>query len=141
MAERLPSDHDAIDSHRVTVERIGRTSRPSVSIPAGVDLDPGDRCVVSLAGTETHAVVDSGFDGDARIGAVADSRSAAGEGPTGRFADWLESVDIPIGRSIALDVITPGYKIGLRPPGERVIYHTRDPPDRSLTSIARDLVE
>ncbi|MFW6436368.1 MAG: DUF7112 family protein [Halococcoides sp.] len=140
MAERIPCDHASIEHHRVTVERVGRR-RPAIPIPDAVDLVAGDRSIVSLAGTETYAVVDSDFDGDPRIDAVAEMRSDVGDGPSGRLADWLDSVDVSIGRSLTMDVVTPGYKIGLRPPGERVTYRTRDAPDRSLHSIARDLSE
>ncbi|AWB27702.1 DUF7112 family protein [Halococcoides cellulosivorans] len=140
MSERIPCDHASIESHRVTVERVGRR-RPAIPIPDAVDLAVGDRCVVSLGGTETHAVVESDVEDAPRITAVGETRADAGEGPSGRLADWLDSVDVQIGRSVTMDVVTPGYKIGLRPPGESVTYQTRDPPDRSLDSIARDLSE
>lgn len=140
MSEWIPSDHDAVDSHRVRVEGVGRTDRPAVPIPEAVDLSAGDRCIVSLAGTETYAVVESDFDGQPRITSVAASRSTAGS-HTDRLADWLETAGIETGRSVRLDVITPGYKIGLRAPGATVRYRTRDPPDRSLAEIAREYSE
>jgi len=139
VSDRLPSD--AVDSHRTHVERVGSTSRPRVPLPAAVDVTVGDVVRLSLEGERYHTQVSDALDGSPDIrDAFANARLARtpGEGDDHMRA-WIDSVGLSIGDAVLVDVVTPGYKLGLRRPGERVIYEATDPPTGSLSDIARNL--
>ena len=143
MPDRVPSDHDAVRTIRATLERVGRTDRPKVTVPAeAADCLPDEDVIrLSLDGTTTHAQVEQDFDGVPEIRGAFDSPSLArepGEG-TDRLAEWADDRDVSVGGSVLLDVVTSGYTYGLRAPGERAIYEATDPPSDSLASIARDI--
>jgi len=142
VTERLPSDHDVVDSHRVHLERVGRTSRPRVPLPAGLSVSAGDVVWVSLEGEATRARVETSLAGEPVFeGAFDNARLArAGEGED-RLREWTARHDLAPGAPVALDVLTRGYAFGLRRPGERVIYAPPDAPADSLADIAADLEE
>ena len=58
---------------------------------------------------------------------------------TNRLTDWLESAGIRDGGSVLLDVIEPAFQYGLRAPGTETVYTAKQPPNESLSSIAKDL--
>jgi hypothetical protein len=141
MADRIPSDHSTVESYRAALSRVGRTSRPRIELPPELDVTAGDLVRVSLGGTEYHARIESGPDGDPELRGAYDNQRLArtdGEG-TNRLRAWVQAADVSIGRSVKIDVVTSGYKFGIRKPGERVVYTTRKPPDDGLGAIARDL--
>jgi hypothetical protein len=138
--DRLPSDHDAVQTHRATVSQVGRTGRPQVEIPAAVDVDEGEILRVVLDGEEYHGRVETTLDDDPVIGRVTDNARLAREGEgENRLAAWFDGIDVAFGDSVHLDVVTPGHKYGLRSPGARVVYTATDAPDSSLADIARNL--
>ncbi len=141
MTDRVPSDHDAVQSHRTTVAQVGRTGRPRIPLPDGVDAAVGDVLQVSLEGETYHAQVGEALDGDRDLrGAFPNARLARAEGEgENALRAWLEEAGVAVGDPLLVDVVTPGYKYGLRRPGERVIYTATDPPASSLADIARDL--
>jgi hypothetical protein len=143
VSDRLPSDHEAVTSYRVHVEQLGRTGRPRVPLPEGLDAAPGDVVRLSLEGDAHHAAIREDVSGEADIrGAYANARLArAGEEGDGEnaFRAWVTDAGLSVGDVLLLDVVTPGYAYGLRRPGERVIYDAVDPPDGGLADIARDL--
>ena len=141
MTERVPSDHDAVTTHRAHVECVGRTSRPRVPLPEALAVAASDVVRVSLAGDKYHAQVRESLDGDVDLrGAFANPRLARtdGEGEN-HLRGWLDDVGIGAGGPLLVDAVTPGFMYGLRPPGQRVVYTARDPPSSSLSDIARDL--
>jgi hypothetical protein len=140
MPERVPSDHESIETHRVSVSSAGGTDRPSVELPDAVDPD-GDVVRLVLDGTEYHARVDEHFAGPPAIRGAYDNARLAREPREGtnRLTEWVEQSSISLGSSVQLDVVTPGYKYGLREPGTRVVYTASEPPSSSLSQIARDL--
>jgi hypothetical protein len=142
VTERLPSDHDSIESHRVHLERVGRTSRTRVPLPADLSLAADDVVWLSIGGESAHARVEGSLAGEpAFAGAYENARLArTGEG-TDHLRQWTERHDLTPGEPVWLDVLRSGYAYGLRRPGERVIYAPPDPPDDSLASIAADLEE
>ena len=142
MTDRLPSDHDAVSSHRVHLESVGRTGRPRVPVPAALDLAAGDVVRVSLEGEPGHVEVTEALDGTIVIDAVADNPrlARAGEGAD-RLREWTDAVGLGTGDPVLVDVLTAGYAYGLRRPGERVVYAAPDAPADSLASIAEDLQE
>jgi len=140
VADRLPSDHEAVETHRVPVESVGRTDRPKVELPDGIDVVEGDVVRLVLGGEEYHARVDAALDEELVVIHVADNARLAREGDgENRLAEWVDASAVTLGGSAHLDVVTAGYKYGLREPGKRVVYSATDAPDSSLADIARDL--
>lgn len=140
MPDRVPSDHDAVDTHRVPVESVGRTDRPRVVLPDSLGLEAGDAVRFALDGERYHAVVGSTLDGDTVVSHIADNRRLAREGEgTNRLAEWIAESDVSLGGTAHLDVVTDGTEYGVRSPGTRVVYTTTEEPDSSLADIARDL--
>lgn len=140
MADRIPSDHAAVESHRVRVTTVGRTRRRQVELP--VPLEVGERIYCSLEGSPAHAVVRAGLDGGATLQDAFLTREAArtraGED---RLAAWLDEGGLTGGEALVLDVLREGYAYGLRRPGERVVYAPPEPPNASLADIAERVEE
>jgi hypothetical protein len=140
MSERVPSDHDAVDTHRVPVEAVGRTGRPRVVLPDGVGLSDGDVVTLALDGDNYEAHVETTLDGTLTVTHVADNRRLARERDgENRLAEWVADGTVSVGGSAHLDVVTEGHQYGLRTPGARVVYTATDAPDSSLSDIASDL--
>lgn len=141
MPERVPSDHDAVDSHRLHVETVGATSRPRVPLPEAVDLAEGDVIRLSIEGDVSHAQVASTLSGTLALAGAYDNARLAREADEGtdHLREWLDDHGIGGGDPLLLDVVTPGYAYGLRRPGDRVVYAAVEPPSDSLSGIARDL--
>jgi hypothetical protein len=143
VADRIASDNDAIETHRCPLERVGRTDRPEIRVQADVALPIEETIRLSLSGVETHARPETDLDGETVIrGAFDNARLARAHGEgVDRLSEWVDDRDLAFGSSVLLDVVTPGFKYGLRAPGERVVYDATDAPDRSLSSIAESLGE
>jgi hypothetical protein len=142
VSDRIPSDHEAVETHRATIESIGRTGRPRVVLPDDCDLSVDESIVLALDGTQYHARVESSLDSDAVVTHAADNRRLARERDgENRLATWVESADVSIGGSAHFDVIRSGHQYGLRTPGRRVVYTAIEQPDSSLSSIARKFEE
>lgn len=140
MNERVPSDHEAVDTHRVPIEAVGRTGRPRVIFPDDVGLNDGDAVVLALDGDDYDARVETTLDGDLAVTHVADNRRLARErNGENRLAEWVEDTNVTVGGSAHLDVVTDGHQYGLRTPGTRVVYTATEAPDSSLSDIASNL--
>jgi len=140
MSERVPSDHDAVDTHRVSLEAVGRTGRPRVVLPDDVGLSDGDVVTLALDGDDYEARAETSLDGDLAITHVADNRRLARERDgENRLAEWVADASVSVGGSAHLDVVTEGHQYGLRTPGRRVVYTATDAPDASLSDIASDI--
>jgi hypothetical protein len=140
VSDRIPSDHDAVETHRVSVESIGRTDRPRVPIPDAVDLGEGDVVGLALDGDQYYTLVETTFEGDLVVTRAGDNRRVAreGEGPN-RLAEWIADGTVSYGGSAHFDVVTAGEEYGLRTPGRRTVYTVTGGPDDSLSDIASDL--
>jgi hypothetical protein len=142
VSDRIPSDHEAVETHRATIEPVGRTDRPRVVLPSDCDLSADDIAVLTLAGTQYHARVETTIDSDTVLTHAADNRRLARERDgENRLVEWIETADVSIGGSAHFDVISAGHQYGLRKPGRRVVYTAVDPPDSSLSAIAREFEE
>ena len=140
MPDRVPSDHETVETHRVPVESVGRTDRPRVVLPADLGFEDGDTLRLALDGDRYHTVVETNLDGEAVLSHVADNRRLAREREgTNRLAEWVDESDVSLGGSAHLDVVTDGTEYGLRTPGKRVVYTVTGGPDASLSDIARNL--
>ena len=147
MTEQIPSDHDTVASHRVTLATVGRTDRPQVALPSALEDDVAADDVLRLFvdGDEGHALVERDLSGALVLrGAFPNARLARSESPPASedlVAAWRDDRGLETGAALLLDEITPGFAYGLRAPGERVLYPDREPPSDDLASIAEDLEE
>jgi hypothetical protein len=142
VADRLPSDHEAIETRRVPVSRVGRTDRPRIELPEDLGVAAGDVIECVLDGERFYARVETTIDGQPMVQHAADNRRIAREvDGENRFAEWFAESDCSLEGSVHLDVVTAGHTYGLRTPGSRVVYTATDTPDDSLASIAEDLGE
>ena len=141
MSDRVPSDHESITSHRTHHRQVGRVGRPRVPLPDAIEVSVGDVIRLSLAGEEYHAQVTQSRDGDRDVrGAFFDAQLARTDGEGENYlAAWVDDAGVDVGDPLVLDVVTPGYKFGLRTPGTRVTYTATDAPSSSLSDIARNL--
>ena len=95
MSDRVPSDHDAVDTHRVAIEAVGRTGRPRVVLPEDTGLTDGDVATFALDGDDYEARVETSLDGDFVVTHVADNRRLARERDgENRLAEWVASGDV-----------------------------------------------
>lgn len=141
MTDRVTSDSPRVETIDGTLARHGSTDRLKVALPAHDDL-PADEVVrVVLDGSERRARFDAALSGDGvEVRGVYDTPRLArtpGEGDD-RLAEWLADRDLDAGRTVHLDVVEPGFRYGLRAPGERATYDAGNPED-SLASIAERL--
>jgi len=140
MADRIASDHGAVETHRVTLGTAGRTSRPKLEFPESIEISDGDVVRITLDGQAYHARVESGLDGTpVARGAFDNARLARSDDGENRLVEWVEDADAQPGRSLLLDVLHDGYHYGVREPGQRVVYTIREPPKESLSDIAESL--
>jgi len=142
VADRLPSDHEAVETRRVRIGRVGRTDRPRIELPADLDLAEGDVIECVLDGAGYYARVETTLEGTPMVQHAADNRRLARENEgENRLVEWFGASDCSLDGSVHLDIVTPGHTYGLRTPGQRVVYSATDAPSDSLASIAEDLDE
>ncbi|MCU4718467.1 DUF7112 family protein [Halapricum hydrolyticum] len=140
MADRIASDHEAVETHRVTLGTAGRTSRPELQLPESIDASDGDVVRITLDGQAYHARVDAGLDDTCHVsGAFDNARLAREDEGENRLVEWIDDSEAEPGRSLLLDVLSEGYHYGLREPGQRVVYTVHEPPQGSLSDIADSL--
>ena len=142
MSTRLPSDSDAIDSHRATIVRRGGSRTPCLELPPAVAevVAVDDHLTIVIDGAEQHATVSGDNTGPLLYGAYETRKQArtTGAGPN-RLGEWLRALDREIGDSVICDVIVDGERYGLRAPGARAVYTVKHEPRDSLQSIAESL--
>lgn len=138
MSERVSSEHSSVSTYRAELVRHGPTRRPLVQLPAEVDIDATlVRVVIEEA--EYFAPVQSRSQGPRFLGAYDNARLAREREGTDRLTEWVSETALELGRSVAVDVLTPHDRYGLRQPGSRTVYEVHDHPSQSLRDIASDL--
>jgi hypothetical protein len=143
VSDRIPSDPETVDSHRVRLATVGRTGRPRVPLPEDLDCAVDDVVSLSLEGDRGRAQVTTDLSGEPVIDGVytnARLARAADEGDNALIS-WVAGRTLSADDPLLIDVLAPGYAYGLRRPGERVVYQAVDPPAASLAEIARELDE
>jgi len=140
VTDRIPSDHDAVESHRAHLDGIGRTRRLQLPLPSALSCSVDDVVSVSFDGGVHYAQITRTLDGDPAIrGAFPDRQLARTGDADNEFRAWLQAVGLSPGDPIVVDVLTDGHDYGLRLPGDRVVYEPPGEPDSSLAAIARGL--
>lgn len=140
VTERIASDHDTVESHRVHLAEVGYTGRLQLPLPERLTCAVDDVVSVCFDGSSYYSQVSTTLDGEPALrGSFADRELARTRDGENELAAWLEDMGVSDGDPLLLDVLTPGYAYGLRRPGERVVYGPPEQPDSSLTAIARSL--
>lgn len=144
MTDRVSSDHPSVETVRATC--VATATGHRLEIPAEQsELLPADDVVrLVLDGQERAANVEPALTGDEpRITGVYESPRLARNPSEGTelLGSWLGDNDIDDGSSVLLDVVEPNFLYGLRAPGETAVYEAKEPPSKSLSSIAEDLDE
>lgn len=136
MSDRVAHDHPTIETIPATIGRFGRTTRPEIRIGEEIDLEEGTIIHLVLGGTELRAMVEQRGGSLAIRGAYKTPRMARNPGSgENHLESWVAERDLEPGRTVHLDVVEPGYKYGLRAPGESGTY-TTGRPDSGLADIA-----
>ena len=142
MPDRIPADHDAIESYRVHLETVGGTNRLQLPIPRSVESQSGDTCYLSLSGRPTYALIDDALTGEPVIrGSYSNRRIARERDGENLFRTWLGDRNLSSGNPVVFDVLSNGFSYGVRVPGEQVIYEPPRDRNTSLADIAKSLEE
>ncbi|MFC4439507.1 MULTISPECIES: DUF7112 family protein [Natrialbaceae] len=144
MADRVSSDHPSVRTVRSTCAETATGSK--LEIPAD-DRDAfatGEVVRIVLNGTERFATVERALTGEELsvpgIYDTPDQVRNPGDGPD-RLREWIDDQNVRTGGSVLIDVVEPEFLYGLRSPGETVYYDAREPPNSSLSDIAKNLEE
>ncbi len=139
MTERIAHDHPTVETISATIHRYGGTTRPEIHIEASIDAAADD--VIRLVLDDSEYRVRIEYSGDTPLirGAYDTPRLARTPG-TGEnhLLEWVADRNLEPGRTVHLDIIEPGFRYGLRGPGESATY-TTGRPDSSLADIADSL--
>lgn len=126
-----------------TVARSGGTRRLEVRLPASdAESFPRDELVrLVLDGTEYRAPLDATADGGRVFRGAYETPARAREPASGdeRLASWVDDAGLNAGRSVHVDVVEPGFRYGLRAPGESATYEVTGTPDQGLADIAASI--
>lgn len=126
-----------------SVDRAGGTRRLEVRLPTDgeASFPVGDVVRVVLDGTERRARVDQTADGTPVFRGVYDTPSQARDpgSAANRLDEWVDSEGLEAGRSVHVDVVEPGFKYGVRAPGDDATYESTGRPDQGLADIAASL--
>lgn len=133
--------HESVETVSGRVDRVGGTRRRQVVAP---DVEPPTDEVVrlDLDGSTYRAPVDASADGDLVFRGAYDSPSQArNHTGTDHLAAFLADHELDAGRTIHVDIVEPGFRYGLRAPGQTATYRATGQPKSSLADIARNLEE
>jgi hypothetical protein len=139
VAERVPSDHPSVTTHRTRLERSGGTRRPCLRLPDATGAAAGDVVRLVLDGDEYHAPVTGDSSGLVVRSAHDNRRMARERDGTNRLVEWAAAAGRDPGDAVELDEVVDGTLFGLRVPGHRAVYTATEPPSDSLSDIAESL--
>lgn len=140
MTDRVAHDHPTVETLDATLGRYGGTHRPEVRLPETDTVTAGDVVIVVLDGTEYRSRVVDARGTQVIRGAYETPRLARNPGNgEDALGPWIDDHDLDFGRTVHVDVVDAGYKIGLRAPGATAYYTVTKTPDDSLAAIAKDL--
>ncbi len=143
MVDRVPSDHPTVRTIRTEVVRHGGRRRRLELPPDATEVLPEDGTIeVRVDDHRRFARCRRVDDRSAIVGLYETHSGANGdtEGTDG-LRDWLDASERPVGSSVLLDIVADGTRIGLRVPGQRVVYESPQTRDDSLADIARKFTE
>lgn len=143
MTGRIRADNPAIETVRGTLRASVTGLVLDVPSDATSAVAPGDVVRIELEGGQRFgrfretATADVG----ATLHGIYDTPDLARDpdGGEDRFRPWCREHDLGAGRSVLIDVLEPGFRLGFRAPGEDRVYDQGGAPDPSLASIAEDL--
>ncbi|WP_336036946.1 DUF7112 family protein [Halobacterium yunchengense] len=136
---------ETVDTVSGALARAGGTSRLELRLPAGAadDFPAGEVVRLVVDGAECHAELSRTADGQPVVRGAYDTPSLARDPGSAedRLAAWVVDSGLEAGRTVHVDVVEPGYKYGVRAPGESARYESVAAPSSSLADIARSLDE
>lgn len=133
--------HEAVETVAGVVERVGGTRRRQV-VATGIDPPTDDVVRLDAEGSTYRAPTSQSSDGDLAFRGAYDTPGQARDGSgTNHLADFLTSHDLEPGRTVHVDIIEPGFRFGVRAPGQTATYRETGAPKSSLADIARSLDE
>ena len=140
MPDRIAHDHATVETIDATIGRHGGTTRPEIRIDGDLEVDAGSLIRVVLDDQEYRAQVEHSTSNTAILRHAAKSPDAARNPGAGSNAlqRWVENTGLEFGQTVHLDVVEPGFRYGVRAPGEEAVYKTGRP-DESLAAIAKQL--
>lgn len=126
-----------------TLARAGGTSRLELRLPADAaeEFPTGDVVRVVVDGSECHTQLSENASGQPVIRGAYPTPTLARDPVVAddALAAWVDDHGLEAGRSVHVDVVEPGFKYGVRAPGESATYEAAEPPSSSLTDIAESL--
>ena len=140
MSERIAHDHPTIETVGARIGRHGGTRRPEIRVETRLECETDTLVRLVLADTEYRARVER-TDSESTVFRHAASTPRLARNPDqseNAIVEWVSDRDLTAGRSIHVDIVEPGFRYGLRAPGEKAVYDSGKPRD-SLTDIARGL--
>lgn len=141
MTDRVRHDSASVQTVDGHVIRRGRSGRMAVELPDEAALSSESVVRLLLDETEYKMVPHEPFRGSGLEirGAYGTAESARNPGSAhNQLDEWIQSHGLEPGRTVHLDIITEGFRYGLRAPGEEAIYPAGRPPT-GLQDIAEDL--
>lgn len=138
--DQIASDHPAVDSVRSRVGRHGGNRR-RLEVEPGILPDIKHIRTVVDGNVRFGSISRQQGDDDWITGVYDSPRLARSGSGEDYLPGWLATHGRGIGDSVWVDIITHEYAIGIRPPGERVVYPVVQSPGTSLDAIARSLDE
>ncbi len=142
MPDRIAHNHPTIRTIPASIGRRGGTTRPEVRVDEALEVETGALVRLVLDGSEYRARIVRSTDGTPTIRHAASSPRMARNPAEAANAlgEWIDDRDLSISYRLALDVVEPEFRYGLRAPGETAVYKSGRPDD-SLASIARNIHE
>lgn len=135
--------HESVPTVDGTLARRGGTRRPEIqlSVDEADKFPDGDVVRLVLDGSEHRTRLAHRTDGTPAIRGAYETNELARNPGDGENAlpPWVDAHGLDIGRSVHVDVIEPGFKYGVRAPGETATYEATEPPKSSLADIAESL--
>lgn len=137
MTDRISSEHSNIPTVRGRLVRhAGRRLR--LELPDDPEIVQDAAYLTAILDGQSHVARLHAIDGVNAIVGLFYTQAAASAGDMGadRLQEWVARHKLRPPDSVAIDVIEPGERVGIRLPGDRATYRVTPQPDPTLASIA-----
>lgn len=141
MSDRVRHDGAAVETVDGRLVRRGGIDRMAVALPEDAFIADGSPVRLVLDETEYKTVPRKSLDGSrVEIRGAYNTADAAQDPGSARnyLVRWIEANGLDPGRTVHLDIVTEGFRYGLRAPGEEAIYPAGTA-NTSLQDIAENL--
>lgn len=137
---RVRHDDPSITTVDASIVERGATNRRAIRVPNHPGLGDGSVIRVVLDEQTYYALPHDRGDGSILVTGVYAMPGQARDpgGATNQLGPWFDDKELEAGRTVHVDIVSSGYLVGLRAPGESAAYDAGEP-DGSLSDIAEDL--